>query len=137
MTPKKQRPCQRDHLQEQIYCLAEGIVFLSGFNLSPVVKVCLHTFTGTARDTHPPSTYEDQLIQMFADMKEEMAKQHALFDRESEQATLDRENAARERELEHLKDQLLAQITALQSIQGPPPLAEGPTATEAQVSEHT
>jgi len=46
---------------------------------------------------------------MFADMKEEMAKQQTLFEREQEQATHDRENAASEREeLKHLNDQLLA-----------------------------
>ena len=59
---------------------------------------------------------------MFVDMKKEMAKQQALFDREWEQAVIDRDNVAREREeLKHLNDQLLAQITAHQSSQGPHP----------------
>jgi len=41
---------------------------------------------------------------MFADMKKEMAKQKTLFDRELEQATLDREHVARKREeLKRLK----------------------------------
>jgi len=45
---------------------------------------------------------------MFADMKEEMAKQQALFDRDQEQVTLDRENATyKQEELKHLNDQLL------------------------------
>jgi len=39
---------------------------------------------------------------MFADMKEEMVKQQALFDREREQVVHDWENTARERE--KLKD---------------------------------
>jgi len=53
---------------------------------------------------------------MFADMKEEMAKQQALFDHEREQAAHDQENAAHEREeLKHQNDQLLAQITTLQN----------------------
>ena len=51
---------------------------------------------------------------MFADMKEEMAKQQALFDRERELSEQDLENTAREREeMKCLNDQLLAQITTL------------------------
>ena len=51
-------------------------------------------------------------------MMGEMAKQQALFDCEREQAALDRDNTAREREeLRHLSDQLLAQITTLQSTE--------------------
>jgi len=61
-----------------------------------------------------------------------MAKQQVLFDREREQAMLDRVNATHEREeLKHLNDQLLVQIIALQSTQGLPPSPEGSTATEA------
>ena len=46
---------------------------------------------------------------MFTDMKKEMAKQQALFDRKREQAALDRDNVAREQEeLKHLNDQLLS-----------------------------
>ena len=51
---------------------------------------------------------------MFEDMREEMAKQHDLTDREREQGAYDRENASCEREvMKHLNDQLYAQITAL------------------------
>ena len=50
---------------------------------------------GEAEDTHSPSTYKSQLLQMFADM-EETTKQQALFDHEWEQAVYDRENASRE-----------------------------------------
>ena len=50
---------------------------------------------------------------MFTDMKE-MAKQQALFNREREQATHDRENAACEQEeLKRQNDQLITQITTL------------------------
>jgi len=43
-----------------------------------------------------------------------MAKQHALFNREREQAAHDQENTVREREeLKRLNDQLFAQITTL------------------------
>jgi len=35
---------------------------------------------GATGDIHPPSTYEVQLLQMFADIREEMEKQQALFD---------------------------------------------------------
>jgi len=53
---------------------------------------------------------------MFADMREEMAKQQAMFDCESEQAAHYREDATREREkMKCLNDQLLAQITALRN----------------------
>ena len=93
---------------------------------------------GATGDIHPSSTYKSQLLQMFADMKEEMTKQQTLFDREREQAAHDRENTAREqKELKHLNDQLLAQIIALQNTQGPPPSPERPTATEAQNDEHS
>jgi len=50
---------------------------------------------GAAGDIHPPSTYEVQLLQMFADM-EEMAKQQAFFDCERERLEEDRENVAHE-----------------------------------------
>ena len=57
---------------------------------------------------------------MFADINEEMVKQQALFDREWEQATHNRENEAHEQEkLKHLNDQLLTQITVLQNTKGP------------------
>jgi len=39
----------------------------------------LRTFTGASEDIHPPLTYEDQLLQMFTDMREEMVKQQVLF----------------------------------------------------------
>jgi len=51
---------------------------------------------------------------MFINMKEDMAKQQAMFDRECEQAENDWENMARERkEMKYLNDQLLAQFTDL------------------------
>jgi len=53
---------------------------------------------------------------MFTDTREEMTKQQVMFDREREQTTHDRENAAREwEEMKRLNDQLLAQITILQN----------------------
>ena len=64
---------------------------------------------------------------MFVDMKEEMAKEQILFDREQEQAEGDREDAASEQEeIRCLNDQLLAQITILQNSRGPPPSPERP-----------
>ena len=48
-------------------------------------------------------------------MKEELAKQEALFDHERGRAEQARENVTREREeMKRLNDQLLTQITALQ-----------------------
>jgi len=48
---------------------------------------------------------------MFADMREEMAKQQAMFDCEPDQATHDRENAARKlEEMKRLNDHLHAHI---------------------------
>jgi len=45
-------------------------------------------------------------------MKEDIAKQQALFDHEQEQAAYDRENETHEQEeLKRLKDQLLAKFT--------------------------
>ena len=81
--------------------------------------------------------YEAQL-QMFADMRKEMVKQQALFDRERKQAAYDQENTTREwEEMKHLNDQLLIQITALQNTQGLPLSRERPTAMEATSYEHS
>ena len=53
---------------------------------------------------------------MFAEVREEMEKQQALFDRDREQEVHDQENAVREREeIKHLNDQLFVQITTLQN----------------------
>ena len=53
---------------------------------------------------------------MFADMREKMAKQQALFNHEREQVAHDRENVACKREeMKCLNDQLLAQIKTLQN----------------------
>jgi len=46
-------------------------------------------------DIHPSSMYEGQLLQMFADMREEMVKQQVLFDCKYEQAIHDRMNVSR------------------------------------------
>ena len=68
---------------------------------------------------------------MFADIKEELVKQQALFDHQREQAKQDQEHAAREREkMKHLNDQLLAQITVLQNIRVPLLSPERSSATE-------
>jgi len=72
---------------------------------------------------------------MITDMKEEIARQQALF---NHKMALDWENAASKREeLKHLNDQLLAQIMTLQNTKGLPLLTDGPTDTETQDDEHT
>jgi len=91
---------------------------------------------GAIGDVRSPSLYEGQFLQMFADMKEEMEKQRPLTDREREQATLDCENAAREREaLNLLNDRLLAQITTLEATMGQPQQPVGPIVVEIQLGD--
>ena len=71
------------------------IIPLSG--LSPITEdtISMPSQGGTG-DIHLPSIYEAQLLQVFVDMKDELAKQQVLFDREGEQAKQDREYASRE-----------------------------------------
>jgi len=111
----------------------------SSLNLSPIEEKTISTPSqGVAGDIHPLLTSESQLLQMFTDMKGEMVKQQALFDREPEQATYDRENAACEwEEVKRQNDQLFAQITTLQNTLGPPPSLEKLATTEAQNGEHS
>ena len=45
-----------------------------------------------------PSQYEDQILQMLTDMKEQMKEQQAQSDCDREQAAVDREIAIREYE---------------------------------------
>jgi len=68
------------------------MILPSSLNLSPIVEEIVSAPSqGTSEDIHPPSTYEAQLPQIFADMREEMAKQQALFDRErSQQGTIEK-----------------------------------------------
>jgi len=73
---------------------------------------------------------------MFADMKEELAKQQAMFHREWEHAEQDREHTVRElEETKHLNDKLLAQIAVIQNTRVPLSLPERPGATEATSDE--
>ena len=75
---------------------------------------------------------------MFAGMKEEMAKQQALFDRKWEWSEQDRENTASEwEELKYLNDQLVTQITTLQKTWRPPPSSERPIDTETISEEQS
>ena len=68
----------------------------------------------------PPSQYDDQILQMLADLKEQMKEQHAQTDRDQEQVALDRKNAIREHEaLRQLNEQLRIQIAALQNTHTP------------------
>ena len=53
-------------------------------SLGPIIEDT-RAFAGGIRDIHLPSVYETQLLQMFADMKEELVKQQDLFDREQKQ----------------------------------------------------
>ena len=65
-----------------------------------------------------PSQYEEQLLQIFADMKEHMKEQQAQSDRDREHMALDRENAIREQEaVRQLNKQLQTKIAALQNTQ--------------------
>ena len=60
---------------------------------------------GATKGIHSSSVYEVQLLQMFADMKEKLAQQQALFNREREQVEQDREHTTREwEEMKHLNN---------------------------------
>ena len=64
---------------------------------------------------------------MLVDMKEQMKEQQAQSNRDREQTFLDRENVIREQEaLSQLKNQLQAQIAALQNNQTPTQLESEP-----------
>ena len=64
---------------------------------------------GTAVDVQAPlPQYEDQLLQMHVDIKEQMKEQHAQSDRDWKHATLDRQNAICEQEVRQLNEQLPA-----------------------------
>jgi len=66
-----------------------GIIPPSSLDLSPIMEETVSALSQVAAgDMHSSLTYESQLVQMFVDMKEEMAKQ-ALFDYEREQAAYD------------------------------------------------
>jgi len=68
----------------------------------------------TANSAQSLPLYEGQILQMLADMKEQMKKQ-TESDHDLKQATLDCENSNCEQEaLKQLNEQLQAQITALQ-----------------------
>jgi len=97
--------------KDKCIAIAGGINPLSSLNLSSIVEeTAFAPLQGVTGDIYPPSSYEGQLLQIFADMKEEMTKQQALFDRK--QAAHDQENAAHEwKESNHPYGQLLAQIT--------------------------
>ena len=140
MTPKKQLTTGNGTTaKSKSIATARGIISPSVLNLSSVMEEFVFIPSQwAAGDTHLPSTYEGQLLQIFTDMKEEMAKQQSLFDREREQASLDLESVTCEwEELKYVNDQLLARIIALQSTQGSPPLPEGPTDTETQDGKYT
>jgi len=98
MAPKKQPTTSEGIIaKEKFIATAGDNVSPSGLNLSPIMKETVFApLQGAAEDIHPSSTYEAQL-QMFDALKEEMAKQRALFNHEREQSEQDRENAARER----------------------------------------
>ena len=54
---------------------------------------------GAAANIQTPSPHsEDQILQMFFDMKQQMKEQQAQSDRDREQAALDRDNAIHEHE---------------------------------------
>jgi len=94
MTPKKQ-PTTNDGTtsKDKSTATAGSITPSSSLDLNPIVEEIVYTPSQEATgDIHPPSTYEAQLLQMFADMREEMVKQQTLFDCEREQAAHDREN---------------------------------------------
>jgi len=108
-------------------------------SIGPIIEDIISALSQvTTGDIHPPSIYEAQLLQMFADMKEELTKQQALFDCEWEQAEHDREHAAREREeMKHLNDQLPAQIAILQNTRVPLSPPEKASASEATSDEQS
>ena len=81
-----------------------NIILLS--SLCPIVKYDVSAPSqGATGDIHLPSTYKTRLLQMVAHVKEELAKQQALFDHERGRAEPDRENAVREwEEMKRLND---------------------------------
>ena len=130
MTLKKQPTTDKGTTSKGKYiAIVEGIIRPSNLNFNPIVERTVYAPSqGVAGDVHPPSTYGAQLLQMFAGIREEMAKQQALFDHERKQAAHDRENTACEREeMKCLTDQFLAQITAFQNTRRSPPSPERTT----------
>jgi len=82
MTPKKPTTGEGTTSKGKSDATVGGIVLPSSLNLSPIVEdIVSAPSQEAAGDIHPPTTYED-LLQMFADMKEKMVKQQALFVRE-------------------------------------------------------
>jgi len=75
MAPKKKPTTGKGTTsKEKSIATAGDIIPPSG--LSPIVEdIVFVPSQGKIGDIHPPSTYEAQLLQMFADMKEELAKQ--------------------------------------------------------------
>ena len=54
---------------------AGGIVSPSDLYVNPIVEETVFAPSqGATEDIHPPSTHKTQLLQMFIDMREEMAK---------------------------------------------------------------
>ena len=69
------------------------------------------------RQCQPPQQHENQVLQMLADIKEQI-KEQAQSDRNQEQESLDRENVIHEQEtMRQLNNQLQTQIAALQDNQ--------------------
>ena len=72
-------------------------------NLGPIVEESIYAPSQeTARDTHPPSMYESQL-QIFVDMKEEMAEQQAFRSRAGASGTWSRKHNPWTRRIEPSK----------------------------------
>ena len=69
---------------------------------------------GAVANVQPSQQYEDELLQMLADMKEHRKEQQVQSDRDQEQANFNYKNAIREQEaLRRLSNQLQAEIAAL------------------------
>jgi len=89
MAPKKQSTTSEGTISKGKFVAAAGDTIPPG-SIGPIIEDVISVPTqGAAEDIHPSSVYESQLLQMFPDMKEEVAKQQALFDREQEQVEQD------------------------------------------------
>ena len=84
MSQKKQLATDEGTTSED-KSIATAVISPNNLNLSPIMKEMVYVPSqGAAGDIHPLPTYEAQRLQMFTDMKEEIAKQQTLLDRKRE-----------------------------------------------------
>ena len=82
MAPKKQSTTGEGTISKEKYVATAGDIIPPG-SLGPIIEVTVFfPLQGATRDIHPSSIYEIQLLQLFGDIKEKLAKQQSQFDHE-------------------------------------------------------